>query len=43
MRQTGPAMRLLLVGVGPRLAVAAFFVVALWLGFVWATTSPGAL
>lgn len=35
--------RLLLVGVLPRLLVAAAVVVALWLGFFWATTTPGAL
>ena len=35
--------RLLLVGVLPRLLVAAAVVVALWLGFLWATITPGAL
>ena len=37
-----PALRLLLLGAGPRLAGAAVIVALLWLGFVWATSSPGA-
>lgn len=35
--------RLLLVGILPRLLVAVAMIVALWLGFFWATTTPGAL
>jgi cell division septal protein FtsQ len=35
--------RLLLVGVLPRLVIAVAMIVALWLGFFWATTTPGAL
>lgn len=35
--------RLLLVGVLPRLLVAAGVISALWLGFFWATGTPGAL
>ena len=37
-----PALRLLLLGAGPRLAGAAMIVALLWLGFVWATSSMGA-
>jgi hypothetical protein len=37
-----PALRLLLLGAGRRLAGAAVIVALLWLGFVWATSSPGA-
>ena len=33
----------LLVGVGPRLAVAALLVVVLWAAFFWVTTAPGNL
>jgi hypothetical protein len=36
------SFRLLLVGVGPRLAIAALIVAALWLGFFWATAPLGA-
>ena len=36
-----PALRLLLLGAGARLAGAAAIVALLWLGFVWATSSPG--
>lgn len=36
-------IRLLLVGAGLRLALAVAIIVALWLGFLWATWSPGAL
>ncbi len=39
-RVTGGA---LLVGVGPRLAVAALLVMALWAAFFWATSTPGNL
>ena len=37
-----PTLRLLLLGAGPRLAGAAVIVALLWLGFIWATSSPGA-
>lgn len=43
MRPSDYGLRLLLVGAGPRLAVAAVIVATLWLGFLWATTNPGAL
>ncbi len=36
-------VRLLLLGAGPRLAGAALIVAALWAGFFWATSTPGAL
>lgn len=36
-------LRLLLVGAPPRLAMAALVVAALWVGFFWATATPGAL
>lgn len=39
----GQDLRLLLLGAGPRLAVAALVVVLLWAGFFWATSTPGAL
>jgi len=35
-------LRLLLLGAGPRLAGAAAVVALLWLGFFWATSTPGA-
>ena len=35
--------RLLLLGVGPRLAAATLVAAALWAGFFWATSTPGAL
>jgi len=37
------AGRALLVGVGPRLAVVALLVMALWAAFFWATSTPGNL
>lgn len=37
------ALRLLLIGAGPRLLGAAVIVALLWLGFFWATRTPGAL
>lgn len=37
------AGRVLFAGVGPRLAVAALLVVALWAAFFWATSTPGSL
>jgi len=37
MRQ--PMARLLLLGVGPRMAASAMIVAALWIGFFWATGS----
>ena len=36
-------IRLLLLGAGPRVAFAALIVAALWAGFFWATSKPGAL
>jgi len=36
-------VRLLLLGAGPRLAGAALIMAALWAGFFWATSTPGAL
>ena len=33
--------RLLLLGAGPRLTGAMLIVAALWLGFFWATSTPG--
>jgi hypothetical protein len=35
-------LRLLLLGAGIRLAGAALVVALLWLGFFWATSTPGA-
>lgn len=43
MNNRRTAFRLLLVGAGPRLAGAAFLILLLWLGFYWATSTPGAL
>ncbi len=37
------ALRLILTGAGPRLAIGAVIVALLWLGFFWATATPGAL
>lgn len=37
------AIRLLLLGAGPRLAGAAVFVALLWAAFFWATSTPGGL
>jgi hypothetical protein len=34
---------LLMLGAIPRLAVAAIVVLLLWVGFFWATATPGAL
>ena len=36
-------LRPLLIGVGPRLAIATIIATLLWLGFAWATVNPGAL
>ena len=36
-------LRPILIGVGPRLAIAAIIAALLWLGFAWATVNPGAL
>lgn len=38
-----PMLRLLLLGAGSRLVGAAVIVVLLWIGFFWATSTPGAL
>jgi len=43
MTRRHPMIRLLLVGAGPRLIGAGLVVAALWAGFFWATTTPGAL
>ncbi|MEM9707555.1 MAG: hypothetical protein AAF871_02095 [Pseudomonadota bacterium] len=43
MKTRGRAIGLLLAGAGPRLAGAALIVAALWVGFFWATATPGAL
>jgi hypothetical protein len=43
MKPPSSGFHLLLSGVVPRLAVAGLIVAALWLGFVWATSTPGAL
>ncbi len=42
MRPDVSNLRLLLVGAGPRLAIAIAIIVVLWLGFFWATGNPGA-
>ena len=34
----GPFVRLVMLGIGPRLAVAALIIVLLWAGFLWATS-----
>lgn len=36
------ALQLMLVGILPRLGIAALVIAALWLGYAWATTPPGA-
>ena len=41
MRKRTPSLWLLPLGAGPRLAGAALIVAALWVGFFWATSSPG--
>jgi len=38
-----PKVRLLLLGAGPRLAGAALVVLALCVGYFWATSTPGGL
>lgn len=43
MSNRRPALRLLLLGSGPRLVGAALIVAVLWAGFFWATLSPGTL
>jgi len=35
--------RLILVGVLPRISIAAVISALLWLGFLWATATPGAI
>ena len=37
MTEQQPMLRLLFLGVGPRLVAAAVVVALLWLGFFWAT------
>lgn len=39
----GTILGLLLLGAGTRLAMAALVVALIWLGFFWATGTPGAL
>lgn len=34
---------LIMLGAGPRIAIAAFLVAALWGLFFWATSTPGGL
>ena len=41
--RSASSLRLLLIGVGSRLAGAALIVAALWVGFFWATATPGGL
>ena len=36
-------LRMLLVGAAPRMVGAAVVVAALWAGFFWASSTPGAL
>ncbi|MCY3879104.1 MAG: hypothetical protein OXF74_07990 [Rhodobacteraceae bacterium] len=36
-------LRLLPLGVWPRLAAAALIVALLWAGFIWATFTPGGI
>lgn len=43
MKHPMTSLRLLLVGVVPRLAVAGMIVALLWAGFFWATRTPGGL
>ena len=43
MSKDSAMLRLLLVGVGPRIAGALLVVALIWAGFFWATSSPGAL
>ena len=43
MKRENVSLRLLLIGAGPRLAVACLVVAVLWLGFLWATTKFGAV
>ena len=41
IRRYVPWFRLLAVGAGVRLAGATLVVAALWVGFLWATSTPG--
>ena len=43
MSKAGNNVRLLLVGTGPRLLGAVVVVVLMWIGFLWATSTPGGL
>ncbi|MEM6491308.1 MAG: hypothetical protein AAF684_05310 [Pseudomonadota bacterium] len=43
MKPRVTALRLILLGAGPRLAAAALVVALIWAGFFWATWTPGAL
>ncbi len=42
MTERRSMLRPLLLGAGPRLAGATLIVAALWAGFFWATSTPGA-
>ena len=39
----GKTLRLLLMGAGSRLSIALLIAALVWLGFLWATTTPGAV
>lgn len=41
MRSLNATYHLLLVGAGPRLALASVLIILLWLGSTWATASLG--
>ena len=43
MSEGRTAKRLLLIGAGPRVAGAMVIIVFLWLGYLWATATPGSL
>jgi len=43
MKRGASPLQLLLLGAGPRLIGAALVVALLWVGFLWATWTPGAL
>lgn len=40
-RLNGSFFRLLMLGAGPRLGIAAGLILVLWLGFFWATAPVG--
>ena len=43
MKQQRMIFSLFLLGAGPRLAGVVVVIALLWLGFFWATSTPGAL